>query len=143
METVAVVFVVVLFLAAVAIFAGLVRRPGRRLTRRSIRRRHSSTWVNPEHIPGQQDRDAELGRTAFYAYVLSTDDGYYVGHTWHVGNRLRQHETGMTAATAGKNPQLAWVSRRFQTRAEAASMEAALKHCLHWKRKRFEEITGL
>ena len=144
METVLVIVLVVIFLAVVAVFAGIDQSWRRQHSRRpSQRRRHSYTWVEPEVIPGQDERDAELGRTAFYTYVLSTDDGYYVGHTWHVGTRLRQHETGMTAATAGKNPRLAWVSHKFGSRAEASKMEAALKHCLHWKRERFPKITGL
>ena len=107
------------------------------------KRRRSGTWVKPEYLNGQDRRDADLGRDEFYTYVLSTDAGYYVGHTWHVGNRLSQHQRDEATSTAGTSPRLVWVSRRHYTRQDAASLEAALKHFLNHNPSRFWAITGL
>lgn len=36
----------------------------------------------------------------------------------------------MVKTTAGRRPELAWLSRQHGTRADAASLEAALKHMM-------------
>ena len=49
---------------------------------------------------GQAERDAQLGHTAFYAYVLDTDYGHYVGHKASVRDRVGQHQRDEAPATA-------------------------------------------
>ena len=61
-------------------------------------RRRSRHWHDPEQLQGQAERDAQLGRSEFYVYVLDTDFGDYVGHSWHVGRRF--------AATPGRTGQI-------------------------------------
>ena len=106
-------------------------------------RRRGRYWREPERLAGQAARDRELGRRAFYVYVLVTDYGYYVGHTWNVGNRVRQHQRGEVESTAGGNPELVWTSRAYPTRDDAAGFEAALKSLRDQRSYRFQEITGL
>ena len=67
-------------------------------------RRRNSGWHDPEYLPGQAERDAELGRSAFYAYVLDTRYGHYVGHTHDVQTRLNQHQSDAVVSTAGGAP---------------------------------------
>ena len=87
--------------------------------------------------------DAEKGRTEFYVYVLELDNGYYVGHTFNVGQRFKGHLDGDTAATAGHDIKLVWVSYPFSTRAEANELESSLKRMIRQRDRRFLEITGL
>ena len=96
--------------------------------RRSFRRRR----YNPlalEHLPGQAERDEELGRDEFYVYVIKCDLGYYIGHTWNVGARLAQHRAGHSRAgrEAKGEIELVWTSPRHRTRLAAAKMEQQLK----------------
>ncbi len=110
-------------------------------------RRHMARggrYYRPEDLGPPQDRrdDADPGRR-FFVYVLDTDYGHYVGHTWHVGRRLRQHQEGETPSTAGGNPTLAWKSGPLATRPEAASFEAALKSLRDSRDPRFREYTDL
>lgn len=107
------------------------------------RRRRGRYWRDPERLEGQADRDAQLGRTAFYVYVLGTDYGHYVGHTWNVGNRIRQHQRGEVASTAGGDPRLLWRSEVFSTREDAAGFEAALKSWRDQGSPRFRETVGV
>ena len=106
-------------------------------------RRRGRYWREPERLAGQAARDRELGRRAFYVYVLETDYGHYVGHTWNVGNRLREHQRGEVASTEGGNPELVWTSRAHPTREDAAGFEAALKSLRDQRSYRFAGITGL
>lgn len=99
-------------------------------------------WHDPEHLPGQADRDSALGRTRFYVYVLETRAGHYVGHTWNVRSRVRQHVAGAVPSTAGLSPRLLWQSGPLSTREEAARFEAALKSMRDQKRTRYAEIVG-
>ena len=62
-------------------------------------RRHRSHWHDPEHLAGQAQRDAQLRRNQFSVYVLATTCGHYIGHTWNVRSRLRQHQTGGIPST--------------------------------------------
>lgn len=107
--------------------------------RRGGRRRY---WHGPEHIAGQAARDQQLGRTRFHVYVLGTDYGHYVGHTWNVQRRFSQHLRGEVPSTSGGNPVLLWQSRVFQARADAAAFEAALKSWRDQRSPRFREVTG-
>lgn len=106
-------------------------------------RRRRGHWHDPEHLDGLEARDAELGRSEFYVYVLDTDYGHYVGHTANVGARLGAHTTDQVESTAGGEPELLWTSYPFRTRREAARFEAALKSLRDQRSERFEEITGL
>ena len=99
-------------------------------------------WHDPERLQGQAERDAQLGRSEFYVYVLDTDFGDYVGHSWHVGNRLKQHQAGQVKSTAGGSPTLLWVSRPFTTREDAARFEASLKSLRDQRADRYREIVG-
>ncbi len=105
-------------------------------------RRRSHFWHDPERLRGQAERDAQLGRSAFYVYVLDTDFGDYVGHTWHVGRRLKQHQDGQVRSTVGSSPTLVWVSRPFTTREDAARFEASLKSLRDQRANRYGEIVG-
>ena len=105
-------------------------------------RRRSRHWHDPERLQGQAERDAQLGRSEFYVYVLDTDFGDYVGHTWHVGRRLKQHQDGQVKSTAGSSPTLLWVSRPFTTREDAARFEASLKSLRDQRANRYAEIVG-
>lgn len=108
----------------------------------NLRRRRSS-WHDPEELDGQEARDAELGRTEFYVYVLGTRYGHYVGHTANVGARLGAHRAGEVESTAGGEPELLWRSRPFRSRRDAARFEAAMKSLRDQQAERFREITGL
>lgn len=106
-------------------------------------RRRRSNWHDPEHLDGLEGRDAELGRTEFYVYVLDTDYGHYVGHTANVRARLGAHIGNRVESTSGGEPELLWTSYPFRTRREAAGFEAALKSLRDQSSARFEEITGI
>ena len=90
-------------------------------------RRRRVHWHDPEHLDGLEERDAELGRSEFYVYVLDTDYGHYVGHTANVRARLGAHVGNQVESTADGEPELLWTSYPFRTRREAARFEAALK----------------
>ena len=75
-------------------------------------------------------------------YVLATDYGHYVGHTWSVGSRLREHRAGRVRSTAGGNPSLLWQSRPLSSRADAARFEASLKSLRDQRALRYAEIVG-
>ena len=109
---------------------------------RCHRRRQRTRWHDPEHLPDQSTRDAELGRSAFFVYVLETDYGHYVGHTGNLRARLAAHRSDEVPSTAGGNPELLWVSGRLSTREDAARFEAALKSMRDRGVSRYEEITG-
>ena len=122
---------------------------GRRIRLRYTRcytchmRRRRSKWRDPEHLAGQAERDAKLGRNKFYVYLLDTDYGHYVGHTANVRARLNAHVANKVDSTAGGNPKLLWTSGSFPTREDAAGFEAALKSLRDQSAERFQEITGL
>ena len=98
-------------------------------------------YYEPEDLGYEQDlRDAADPNRRYYVYVLDTDFGHYVGHTAHVGRRLREHQDGATASTTGGNPTLAWRSGPLETREAAASFEAALKSLRDQRSPRFHEI---
>ncbi len=100
-------------------------------------------YYEPEDLGYEQDRrDAAVPNRRYYVYVLDTDYGHYVGHSAHVGRRLREHQDGDVASTAGGNPQLAWRSGPRDTRKEAAGFEAAMKSLRDQRSPRFQEITG-
>ena len=125
---------------------------GRRITGRGPRcrecylnyrnRQRGRYWHEPEFLEGQEERDRELGRRAFFVYVLQTNYGHYVGHTSHVGLRLRQHQAGEVRSTAGGNPALLWRSRPMPSREDATRFEAALKSWRDSGSARYRETTG-
>ena len=90
------------------------------------RRRRLSHWHDPEELEGQETRDAELGRSEFYVYVLGTRYGHYVGHTANVAARVSAHRAG-----------------EVDSRRDAATFEAAMKSLRDQEAERFREITGL
>ena len=101
-------------------------------------------YYEPEDLGDEQDRrDADVAGRRFYVYVLETDRGHYVGHSARVRARAREHADGLSASTAGTNPELAWTSWPLETRAEAARFEAAMKALRDQRAERFREITGL
>ena len=121
---------------------------GRRIRPRYTRcyncemRRRRSGWHDPEHLSGQAKRDAKLGRSKFYVYLLDTDYGHYVGHTANVRARVKAHTDNKVKSTAGGDPKLLWKSSPFSTREDAAGFEAALKSLRDQSSERFQEITG-
>ncbi len=121
---------------------------GRRIRLRYTRcyscqmRRRRSKWRDPEHLAGQAERDAKLGRNKFFVYLLDTDYGHYVGHTANVQARLNAHIDNKVQSTAGSDPKLLWTSSPFSTREDASGFEAALKSLRDQSADRFQEITG-
>lgn len=103
----------------------------------------TGNYFEREILPGQAERDAAMGRNAFYVYVLRTDGGHYIGHTWHVGRRVHQHKSGEVPSTIGLHPRLDWVSKAMTTRADAIDYEAVLKRLNQNGHARFTELTGL
>ena len=90
--------------------AGMEKRPGPNprapwqrdwQTDRPMRLRR--TYYEPEDLGREQARrDAADPNRRFYGYVLETDYGHYVGHTAHVGARLRQDRVDEAESTAGQ-----------------------------------------
>lgn len=105
-------------------------------------RRRRSAWREPERPEGQHNRDARFKNRKYFVYVLETDSGHYVGHTYSVRNRFAQHKRGDVQSTQGTNPKLVWKSRACATRKEAADFEAALKSLRDQEHPKFHEITG-
>ena len=101
-------------------------------------------YYEPEDLGYEQDlRDAADPNRRFYLYVLDTDYGHYVGHTANIGRRIREHQAGETASTAGGSPTLAWKSGPFPKRKAAASFEAELKGIRDARHPAFHDYTGL
>lgn len=84
----------------------------------------------------------DADRNEFYVYILDTDAGHYVGHSQNVGIRFQMHVSDKVPSTRGLQPKLVWVSDRFETRAEAAGFEAALKTLRDQRHPRFKHFTG-
>lgn len=110
---------------------------------RCFRARKRANWHEPESLPELESRDAQLGRTVFYVYVVDTDFGQYVGHSGNIVPRLNAHMRGEVSSTAGGNPKMVWCSQPCATRKQAARFEAALKSLRDNRRNRFAEITGV
>lgn len=113
---------------------------------RSSRRRGGRRrgYYEPEDLGRRQERrDAAHPGRRFVAYLLDTDYGHYVGHTAHLGARLRQHRSGEVLSTAGGRPSLLWASGPCATRREAGRLEASLKSLRDRRSPRFSEITGI
>ena len=103
-----------------------------------------SYWREPEDLGREQDeRDAAASDRKYVVYVLDTDYGHYVGHTGNLRARIRAHQKGEVPSTAGGHPKRVWTSRKFSTRADAASFEAALKNLRDQRSPRFRELIGL
>lgn len=103
-----------------------------------------SYWREPEDLgPEQDERDAAASDRKYVVYVLDTDYGHYVGHSGNLGERMRAHRKGEVQSTAGGHPKRVWTSRKFSTRADAASFEAALKSLRDRRSPRFRELTGI
>ena len=105
-------------------------------------RQFSRNWHEPERLEGQEARDRELGRTAFFVYVLATHYGHYVGHTSNVNARVRWHQANEVPSTSGGNPALMWRSRPLHSREDAARFEAAMKSWRDSGSPRYRETTG-
>ena len=69
-------------------------------------------WFEPEHLPEKEEDDARLGRDKFYVYVLGTDRGHYVGHTYDVDRRVRRHQEGECAVNRWPQPDVTVAFRR-------------------------------
>ena len=106
-----------------------------------MRYRRRSTWREPERLAGQTLRDARFKNRKYFVYVLATDAGHYVGHSYSVRNRVAQHRRGDVRSTQGTNPELVWKSRPYAARQEAADFEAALKSLRDQRHPKFEDIT--
>jgi len=100
-------------------------------------------WHDPEYLPEVEERDARLGRSAFYVYVLNTDYGQYVGHSGNIRARLNAHTRDEVPSTAGGNPTIIWRSRPCSTRTSAMRFEAALKSWRDNRKEKFAEVTGI
>ncbi|MBC6412890.1 MAG: hypothetical protein GDA39_08475 [Hyphomonadaceae bacterium] len=67
-------------------------------------RRRRSYWHKPERLYGQNDRDAKHPDRKYFVYVLNTDSGHYVGHSYSVDTRVTQHRGGKVQSTRGTCP---------------------------------------
>lgn len=106
--------------------------------------RRRRRYHEPEDLGPEQDaRDAAVAGRRYHVYVLDTRYGHYVGHTARLRARVREHEAGEVASTAGGNPVLAWNSAPMRKRDDAARFEAALKSWRDQRAPRFREITKL
>ena len=97
---------------------------------------------DPEHLPHHSAMDRMLGRSVS-VYALTTATGNYVGHTANLKARIAAHRNDEVPSTQGLHPRLAWVSRPFRTREDAARFEAALKSWNDNCNPRFTEVTGI
>ena len=96
-----------------------------------------------EQIPGEKWADDLAGPARrFYAYVLATDRGHYVGHTARPNARFREHRKDRVRSTRGANPQRVWLSAPMEERHDAKRMEATLKTWRDDRSERFLEVTG-
>ncbi len=50
------------------------------------------------------DRHAKAGLIMYYVYSLKCKDGYYVGCTDNLKDRLERHQKGQVSATANRLP---------------------------------------
>ncbi|MGR3914918.1 MAG: GIY-YIG nuclease family protein [Gammaproteobacteria bacterium] len=146
--------IILLVLAALCGLAGMgasgsCKQCGRRIRKRYTRcyRCHRALkrggWHDPENLPTVAERDAQLGRSAFYVYVLDTDYGQYVGHSANIRARLNAHTRGEVPSTAGGKPSIIWRSHPCSTRAGAMRFEAALKSWRDNRKDKFAAVTGL
>lgn len=65
-----------------------------------------------------------------YIIQSETSDGFYVGHTDNLAQRLRFHNTGQSHYTARKGPWRLVYSEGFPTRSAAATRKSKIKR---WK----------
>jgi putative endonuclease len=66
-------------------------------------------------------------RYTFYILFSETTNKYYSGHTNKFERRIVEHNTGQNKSTKSGIPWEVVYQKHFQTRAEAAAMEAKLK----------------
>ncbi len=65
----------------------------------------------------------------YYVYILKSkkDNGYYIGQTNDLENRLRWHNQGLVKSTKNRTPFEVIYSEIFKTRGEAMKREKCLK----------------
>ena len=65
----------------------------------------------------------------FYIYVLKSqkDNGFYIGQTNNLENRLKRHNAKQVRSTKSRAPLEIIYSEKFMTRAEAMQREKYLK----------------
>lgn len=78
----------------------------------------------------------------FYVYLLKSlkDNGYYIGQTKNINERLMRHNTGKVASTKRKLPWKLVKFEEFPTRNAARWREHELKHS---SSKRYNFINGV
>ncbi len=97
-------------------------------------------FVSPEPHRKLGVNDHRYGKRRYFVYVLELADGnYYVGHSYSVANRLREHQRGQVVSTKGKSPELIWKSGICGNREKACKYEAAMKYWLKTGDGRFYE----
>ncbi|MCY4654210.1 MAG: hypothetical protein OXC95_13725 [Dehalococcoidia bacterium] len=84
-------------------------------------------------VPGEQ----------YYAYVLDTDKGTYVGHTRYLVRRVRKHSSNQVRSTARKSSKIVWRSLAFKSRRDADNAERVLKTLRDMGHEDFFKITGV
>jgi putative endonuclease len=65
----------------------------------------------------------------FYCYIIYSEklDKFYIGCTENIENRLAQHNAGLSDFTSKGMPWILMYSETFNSRAEAAKREQAIK----------------
>jgi putative endonuclease len=65
----------------------------------------------------------------YCTYILKSlkDDGYYIGHTVHLEERLEQHNGGKVRSTKGRRPFIVHYFESFSTKSEAFKREMFFK----------------
>jgi putative endonuclease len=63
----------------------------------------------------------------FYILFSETSDKFYIGHTNKLERRIAEHNSSQNKSTKNGRPWKIVYQKEFQTRAEAARLEAKLK----------------
>ena len=65
----------------------------------------------------------------YFTYILKSqkDDGYYIGHTIHLEERLKQHNAGKVRSTKGRKPFVIHYFENFASKSEAFKREMFFK----------------
>jgi len=73
----------------------------------------------------------------FVYIILCADDYLYVGITWNINKRLKEHSSGKVPNTKNRTPLRLVYREIFKTRKEAAKREKEIKG---WRREKKEKL---
>lgn len=66
----------------------------------------------------------------FFTYILysQSKDKYYIGHTYHLDERLIEHNAGKTPSTKSGKPWIIVHQESYETKSGAAKREIEIKN---------------